>query len=107
IARRQRTQPERHAQGMASMVAGGQAQSHGPIYVHQLAALEKGLAVAGVRLARPGNAADGGNGDRSKTMSGEADYGVLGARPLVALLFCLWRPRIDSGQGRRRLGRVE
>ena len=52
------------AQGVAAVAARRQAQPHRPADLHDLASLDKGFAAAGVGLARPGDAANGGKDSR-------------------------------------------
>ena len=56
-ARGQRAQSQRHAQAMAAMAAGRQAQPHRPLHLHKLAAVAEGLAAGGIRPAWPGEGA--------------------------------------------------
>ena len=56
---RLRPQPQRHAEELAEVAAGGQAQPDRPLHVQFLEALEEGRPAAGIRPAGPGDAAPG------------------------------------------------
>ena len=51
---------------LAEVAPGGQAQSHGPHDVHQLAAVEEGLAAGGIRPAGPGDRNGGSALDKAE-----------------------------------------
>ena len=56
----QQPQRQRHAEGVAAMVAGRQAQPDRPLHLHHLAAVEEELGPGRIRPVRPRDAAAGG-----------------------------------------------